>query len=62
MHDNKNVSANIPSDADQQRSTYSEYYEEFFFKGGVALIFCGWIRLIHLISGGICDSTIGTLN
>ena len=56
MHDNTNITLVTPSDADKQRSLRSEYYAECCAKGGVSIQMCGWIRALHLFTGGIDDS------
>jgi len=55
MHDNTNVGMPTASDADQQRSLYSEYYAECCAKGGVYLQICGWIRASYLVTGHATD-------
>ena len=56
MHDNTNVTLPTPTDADKQRSLRSEYYAECCAKGGVCIQLGGWIRTLHLFTGGIDDS------
>lgn len=54
--DMTNISAYTFSDASLQRSTYSEYYGENCFKGGVSVQLCGWIGNEDLWGGGVSDS------
>jgi hypothetical protein len=55
MLDNTNVPLPDPSDADQNRALYSDYYQECCAKGGVTLQLCGWTRSLNLCTGGIDD-------
>jgi hypothetical protein len=55
-HDNTNVPLLAPSDADLNRSLFSDYYNETCAKGGTALQRCGWILAIELATGRIPDS------
>jgi len=55
MHDNTNIGMPTASDADQQRSLYSEYYAECCAKGGVYLQLCGLIRASYLVTGHATD-------
>jgi len=56
MHDNTNVDLPKPRGADKQRSLHSEYYGGSCAKGGVAVQLSGWVRTLHLFTGGIDDS------
>ena len=56
MHDNTNITLVTPSDSDKQQSLRSEYYAKCCAKGGVSIQMCGWIRALHLFTGGIDDS------
>ena len=57
MHDNTNVNLVQPRSADKQRSLHSEYYGGSCAKGGVGVQLSGWIRTLHLFTGGIDDSS-----
>merc|ERR1712032_1206587 len=56
MHDNTNITLVTPYYADKQRSLRSKYNAECCAKGGVSIQMCGWIRALHLFTGGIDDS------
>ena len=56
MWDMTNVSAPAFTDAKLQRTTYSEYYAENCFKGGVFCQMSGWIGNDDLWGGGVSDS------
>ena len=56
MHDNTNINLVKPQSADKQRSLHSEYYGGSCAKGGVGVQLSGWIRTLHLLTGGIDDS------
>ena len=51
-----NLSAVQFSSASLQRATYSDYYGESCWKGGVGVQFCGWLLLGLLWGGGVSDS------
>ena len=44
------------SDANLQRLTYSKYYNQNCFKGGVFVQLCGWLGVAELWPGGVSDS------
>ena len=54
--DMTNISAVRFNDASLQRSTYSEYYNENCWKGGVSVQLCGWVTNEDLWGGGVSDS------
>ena len=54
--DMTNISAVRFNDASLQRSTYSEYYGENCWKGGVSVQLCGWVTNEDLWGGGVSDS------
>jgi hypothetical protein len=56
MWDTSNISAYSFSDADFQPLTYSEYYRENCFKGGVSVQLNSWIRAGALWHGRVSDS------
>ena len=56
MWDMTNIPAYSFSDPDFQRFTYSEYYGENCFKGGVSVQLNGWIRAGSLWPGRVSDS------
>lgn len=56
MWDMTNVSAYGFTDADFQRLTYSKYYGENCFKGGVFTQLCGFQGAADLWTGGVSDS------
>ena len=56
MHDNTNLKLVTPYDTDKQQSLCSEYYAECCAKGSVSIQMCGWIRELHLFTGGIDNS------
>ncbi len=56
MWDMTNISAQAFSDASLQRTTYSEYYSENCFKGGIFCQLCGWLGNEELWGGGGSDS------
>jgi hypothetical protein len=56
MWDMTNVSAVKFDDAILQRATYSEYYAENCFKGGVGVQLCGWLVVEDLWGGGVSDT------
>ena len=71
MWDMTNVSAYAFTDADLQRITYSQYYGENCFKGGVFTQLCGWQgaanlwteeQLVIQITTGERDISIGRGN
>ena len=51
-----NVSAYAFTDASLQRATYSDYYGENCFKGGIFAQLCGWLGNEDLWSGAVGDS------
>jgi hypothetical protein len=55
MHDNTDVPLMKPSNPDEQRAFYSDYYGQCCAKGGVACQLCGYIRTFPLCTGGIGD-------
>jgi hypothetical protein len=56
MWDMTNVSAYAFTDADLQRITYSQYYGENCFKGGVFTQLCGWQGAANLWTGAVSDT------
>ena len=56
MWDMTNVSAYKFTDGAVQRGTYSSYYGENCFKGGVFCQLCGWLGNEDLWGGGVSDS------
>ena len=56
MWDMTNISAYSFSDADFQRLTFSDYYGENCFKGGVSVQLNGWMRAGALWPGRVSDS------
>ena len=56
MWDMTNIPAYSFSDADFQRLTFSEYYGENCFKGGVSVQLNGWMRAGALWPGRVSDS------
>jgi hypothetical protein len=54
--DMTNVSAFAFSDANLQRASFSDYYGENCWKGGVGIQLCGWMRVGLLWGGGVSDS------
>lgn len=54
--DMTNVSAVQFSNSDLQRATYSDYYGENCWKGGVGIQLCGWTLVGLLWGGGVSDS------
>ncbi len=56
MWDMTNIPAYSFSDPDYQRFTYSEYYGENRFKGGVSVQLNGWIWAGSLWPGRVSDS------
>ena len=56
MWDMTNVSAFAFSDASLQRATYSDYYGENCFKGGIFCQLCGWLGNEDLCGGRVSDS------
>ena len=56
MWDMTNVSAQRFSDPSLQRVTYSEYYANNCFKGGVFCQLCGWLGNDDLWEGGVSDT------
>eukprot|EP00984_Skeletonema_dohrnii_P013209 scaffold5459_cov86-Skeletonema_dohrnii-CCMP3373.AAC.2 len=56
MWDMTGISAYGFSSADLQRLTFSSYYSENCFKGGVFCQPCGWMGTINLWTGGVSDS------
>jgi hypothetical protein len=56
MWDMTNIPAYSFSDPDYQRFTYSEYYGENYFNGGVSVQLNGWIPAGSLWPGRLSDS------
>jgi len=56
LHDNSNIGLPNPSDADLNRSLFSDYYDGTVAKGGVAVQLSGWQRNLDLATGAIGDS------
>ena len=56
MWDMTNIPAYSFSDADFQRLTFSDYYGENCFKGGVSVQLNGWMRAGALWPGRVSDS------
>ena len=56
MWDMTNIPAYGFSDADFNRITYSKYYAENCFKGGVFTQLCGWIGTAYLWTGAVSDT------
>ena len=57
MWDDTNVNLSFqPNGADEQRLTYSMYYNANCAKGGVFLQLCGWTGVDHLWVGATSDS------
>ena len=54
--DMTNIHIPKPSDATMQRLTYSSYYRQNCFKGGIAVQTCGWIRTHNLWTGCVSDT------
>ena len=54
--DMTNVPAYAFSDPDLNRNTYSKYYAENCFKGGISNQLCGWIRTADLWTGAVSDT------
>ena len=57
MWDMTNIVIPKPGDADLQRRTYSKYYGQNCFKGGIGLQQSGWIRTHDLWTGAVSDTT-----
>ena len=55
--DMTNVSIPKPSESRLQGCTYSSYYAQNCFKGGIGVQTCGWIRTHDLWTGGVSDTT-----
>jgi hypothetical protein len=55
--DMTNIQIPKPSDAQMQRLTYSTYYSQNCFKGGIGLQLCGWIRVHDLWTGCVSDTS-----
>ena len=55
MWDMTNVLAYKFTDGAIQRGTYSSYYGENCFKGGVFCQLCGWLGNEELWGGGVSD-------
>ena len=56
MWDMTNIPAFGFSDADFNRMTYSKYYAQNCFKGGVFNQLCGWIGTADLWTGAVSDT------
>ena len=56
MWDMTGISAYGFSNADWQRLTFSSYYSENCFKGGIFCQPCGWMGTVNLWTGGVSDS------
>ena len=56
MWDMTNISAFYFSHPNTQRSTFSKYYAENCFKGGVFCQLCGWLGNDNLWGGGVSDT------
>jgi DDE superfamily endonuclease len=56
MWDNTDIKIYQPSDANNQRQTYSQYYGGNVAKGGVFVQPCGWSGTHELFPGSIGDS------
>lgn len=56
MHDNTNIKLPTATDADQERSLYSDYYKQCCAKGGVSIQSSSWISNLHLVTGGVDDT------
>jgi hypothetical protein len=56
MWDMPNILSYSFSDADFQRFTYSKYYRENGFKGGISVQLNGWIQAGTLWLGRVSDS------
>jgi hypothetical protein len=56
MWDMTNIEAYGFSDADLNRLTYSKYYNQNCFKGGVFIQLCGWLGTAELWPGAVSDS------
>ena len=54
--DMTNLTTPKPSDATLQRLTFSKYYNENCYKGGIGLQKCGWICLHDLWFGAVSDT------
>ena len=54
--DNTNVNIPSPSDAQDNRETFSAYYGDNVAKGGVFLFLCGWMGTWELWGGAISDT------
>ena len=61
MWDMTNVSAVKFEAAELQRATFSEYYSENCFKGGVGIQLCGWLVAWDLWGGGVSDTDYNAL-
>ena len=56
MYDNTNINIRKPSDAENQRNTYSLYYGTNVGKGGVFVQPCGWMGSHEIWAGAVSDS------
>ena len=56
MWDMTNIHAYAFSDADFNRMTYSKFYAENCFKGGVFIQLCGWLGTANLWTGAVSDT------
>lgn len=50
------ISMPKPGDAQMQRLTYSSYYANNVFKGGIGLQQCGWILTHNLLTGYVSNT------
>ena len=55
--DMTNISMPKAGDSQMQRLTFSSYYNENCFKGGIGLQQCGWIRTHNLWTGCVSDTS-----
>ena len=56
LYDNTNIKLHQPSDAENQRNTYSMYYGGNVGKGAVYIQPCGWMGCHEIWQGGVSDS------
>lgn len=56
MWDMTGITAYAFSNSDYQRLTFSTYYNENCFKGGIFCQPCGWMGTINAWTGGVSDS------
>lgn len=56
MWDNTNIKMYVPSDACNQRITYSRYYAGNVGKGAVYIQLCGWMGTHDIWCGGVSDT------